>query len=209
MSSLIRGEIARTIVVFRQFLDSAEAVAAAEAIGNACGKALLSGYKIMLAGNGGSAADSQHIAAEFVSRLQKDRLPLPALALTTDTSILTSVANDYGYEKVFQRQIDGLGNSGDVFIAISTSGNSPNIIEGLHASREKGIFCAGLTGETGGLMAPLCDSVVKVPSTRTQNIQEVHIMIGHAICAIAETMYLNSLQMQSTFRAEATEKIGH
>jgi len=209
VNSLIHGEIQRTISVFQQFLDSTEAVAAVEAIANACGKALVGGRKIMLAGNGGSAADSQHIAAEFVSRLQKDRVPMPALALTTDTSILTAVANDYGYEKVFQRQVDGLGNPGDVFIAISTSGNSPNLIEGLHASRKKGIFCGGLTGQTGGLMAPLCDRVVKVPSTRTQNIQEVHIMIGHAICAIAETMYLDNLQLQSDFRAEATAKVGH
>jgi D-sedoheptulose 7-phosphate isomerase len=197
---MILAEIEKTISVFRDFAASSEAIVAVDAIGNACGEALLKGGKILLAGNGGSAADAQHIAAEFVSRLQLDRLPLPAIALTTDTSILTAVANDYGYEKVFQRQIDALGKPGDVLIAISTSGNSPSILEALCAAKRKGIFGAGLTGQTGGKMAGLCDALVKVPSTRTQNIQEVHIMVGHTLCAMAERIYLDEAESPQRVR---------
>ncbi|HUB28046.1 MAG TPA: D-sedoheptulose 7-phosphate isomerase [Terracidiphilus sp.] len=197
---MILGEIEKTVSVFRDFAASADAIRAVDRIGNACGEALLKGGKILLAGNGGSAADAQHIAAEFVSRLVENRAPLPAIALTTDTSILTAVANDYGYEKVFQRQVDALGNPGDVLIAISTSGNSPSILEGLCAAKRKGIFTAGLTGQTGGKMAELCDAVVKVPSARTQNIQEVHIMVGHTICAMAERIYLNDAQSAQRVR---------
>jgi D-sedoheptulose 7-phosphate isomerase len=191
LNSIILGEIEKTIAVFRDFAASAEGIVAVDSIGNACGETLIKGGRILLVGNGGSAADAQHIAAEFVSRLQQDRLPLPAIALTTDTSILTAVANDYGYEKVFQRQIDALGRPGDVLIAISTSGNSPSILEALCAAKRKGLFCAGFSGKTGGKMAELCDAVVKVPSARTQNIQEVHIMVGHTICAMAERIYLD------------------
>jgi D-sedoheptulose 7-phosphate isomerase len=144
------------------------------------------GNKTLIAGNGGSAADAQHIAGEFVSRFYFDRPGIPSIALTTDTSILTAIGNDYGYEKLFSRQIEANGVKGDMFIGISTSGNSKNIIEALNACKEKGIITVGLTGETGGKMATLCDYCIKVPSNETPRIQESHILIGHIICAVVE-----------------------
>ncbi|NOQ17421.1 MAG: SIS domain-containing protein [Methyloprofundus sp.] len=144
------------------------------------------GNKTLIAGNGGSAADAQHIAGEFVSRFYFDRPGLASQALTTDTSILTSIANDYGYEKLFSRQIQANGNAGDMFIGISTSGNSKNIIAALKECKEKGITSVGLAGDTGGKMADLCDYCIKVPSTSTPRIQESHILIGHIICSVVE-----------------------
>lgn len=140
----------------------------------------------MIAGNGGSAADAQHLAGEFVSRFYFERPGLPSLALTTDTSILTAIGNDYGYERLFARQIEANGKEGDVFIGISTSGNSDNIIEALKTCREKDITTIGMTGEIGGRMTELCDYCIKVPSQETPRIQESHILIGHIICSIAE-----------------------
>ena len=142
--------------------------------------------KTLLAGNGGSAADAQHIAGEFVSRFYFDRPGLPSIALTTDTSVITAIGNDYGYEKLFSRQVQALGNTGDVFIGISTSGNSPNVIKALELCKEKGITTIGLTGITGGKMNDLCDLCIKVPSPETPRIQEAHILIGHIICCIVE-----------------------
>ncbi|NQX61401.1 D-sedoheptulose 7-phosphate isomerase [Paenibacillus qinlingensis] len=144
------------------------------------------GNKIMLGGNGGSAADAQHIAGEFVSRFYFDRPGLPCIALTTDTSILTAIGNDYGYEQLFARQIQANGQSGDLFIGISTSGNSPNVIRGLEMCRAMGITTIGLTGELGGRMAALCDICIRIPSQETPRIQEAHILIGHILCAIVE-----------------------
>lgn len=144
------------------------------------------GSKLLIAGNGGSAADAQHIAAEFVSRFNFDRPGLPAMALTTDTSILTAVGNDYGYEQLFRRQIEANGQRGDVFLGISTSGNSPNILNALEAARLKGIMTFGLTGQTGGKMRELCDYCLCVPSVDTPRIQEAHILIGHTLCAMVE-----------------------
>ena len=144
------------------------------------------GNKTLIAGNGGSAADAQHIAAEFVSRFYLEREGIASIALTTDTSILTAIGNDYGFEKVFARQIEALGVNGDIFIAISTSGNSKNIIEAIKRAKDKGISTIGLTGESGGEMANICDICIKVPSSATPRIQESHIMIGHIICAIVE-----------------------
>ena len=144
------------------------------------------GNKTLIAGNGGSAADAQHIAGEFVSRFYFDRPGLASLALTTDTSILTAVANDYGYERLFSRQIQANGSTGDMFIAISTSGNSANILEALKECKNKGIVTVGLAGETGGKMVELCDYCIKVPSSSTPRIQESHILIGHIICSVVE-----------------------
>ncbi len=144
------------------------------------------GNKTLIAGNGGSAADAQHIAGEFVSRFYFDRPGLASQALTTDTSILTSIANDYGYERLFARQIQANGNTGDMFIGISTSGNSNNIIAALKECKDKGIISVGLTGDTGGKMADLCDYCIKVPSASTPRIQESHILIGHIICSVVE-----------------------
>lgn len=144
------------------------------------------GNKLLVAGNGGSAADAQHIAAEFVSRFNFDRPGLPALALTTDTSILTAVGNDYGYDQLFRRQIEANGVAGDIFMGISTSGNSPNIVEALEAAKLKGITTFGLTGESGGKMRELCDHCLCVPDGDTPRIQEAHIVIGHTLCAMVE-----------------------
>lgn len=144
------------------------------------------GHKTLIAGNGGSAADAQHIAGEFVSRFYFDRPGLASLALTTDTSILTAIGNDYGYEKLFSRQVQANGIKGDLFIGISTSGNSVNIIEALEECKTKGILTVGLTGASGGKMAELCDYCIKVPSNETPRVQEAHILIGHIICAVVE-----------------------
>ena len=144
------------------------------------------GNKTLIAGNGGSAADAQHIAGEFVSKFYFDRPGLASIALTTDTSIITAIGNDYGYEKLFSRQVQANGVKGDVFIGISTSGNSKNIVEALKECKEKGIITVGLTGESGGVMKALCDYCICVPSSETPRVQESHILIGHIICAVVE-----------------------
>lgn len=145
------------------------------------------GNKLLLFGNGGSAADSQHIAAEFIGRFERERRALPAIALTTDTSILTALTNDYSGEIVFARQVEALGNAGDLVIAYSTSGNSPNVLAGIRAARAKGLRVVGFTGEGGGEMAELCDLTLRVPSRRTSRIQEAHITISHAICEAVDS----------------------
>lgn len=154
------------------------------------GKKIIAAYKkgnkTLLAGNGGSAADAQHIAAEFVSRFYFDRPGLPSIALTTDTSILTAIGNDYGYEKLFRRQLEANGVPGDIFIGISTSGNSPNIIKALEICKARDILAIGLSGQSGGKMAELCDHCLKMPSTSTPRIQECHILVGHILCAMVE-----------------------
>ena len=148
--------------------------------------ALDKGHKLLLAGNGGSAADAQHLAGEMLSRLYYDRAPAAAIALTTDTSVLTAIGNDYGYERVFERQILGLGSAGDVFIAISTSGRSANILRAIEAARQKQIATVGFTGRTGGEMPSLCDICLHAPSDSTPLIQQIHITAGHIICGLVE-----------------------
>ena len=148
--------------------------------------ALEKGRKILICGNGGSAADSQHMAAECVGRFVKERQSLPALALTVDTSLLTAVGNDYGFDCVFSRQVEGLGQEGDVLIAISTSGNSANVVKAVKTAKEKGIYVITLTGENGGILAKESDLCLAVPSQVTARIQEMHIMIIHMICEVAE-----------------------
>ena len=144
------------------------------------------GRKLLLAGNGGSAADAQHLAGEMLSRLNYDRAPAAALALTTDTSVLTAIGNDYGYDRLFERQILGLGSPGDVFIAISTSGRSPNILRAIDAAREQRILTVGFTGRTGGEMPSRCDLCLRAPSDSTPLIQQIHITAGHIICGLVE-----------------------
>lgn len=151
--------------------------------------ALAGGHKILFCGNGGSAADSQHLAAEIVGRFQKERPSLPALALTVDTSVLTAVANDYGYDTVFARQVEGLGQAGDVLVGISTSGNSKNVVAAIETAHQKQMKVIGLTGSGGGKMAEVCDICLAVPSKVTARTQEMHIMIGHILCEIAEETY--------------------
>lgn len=144
------------------------------------------GNKTLIAGNGGSAADAQHIAAEFVSRFYFDRPALPSIALTTDTSALTAIGNDYGYELLFSRQIEANGKKGDVFIGISTSGNSKNVLKGIEAAKKMGIKTIGFTGKSGGKMRDLVDYCVSIPSDETPRIQECHILVGHILCAAVE-----------------------
>lgn len=151
-----------------------------------CINALKQGNKIILAGNGGSAADAQHIAAEFVSRFEFDRAGLPALSLATDTSMLTAISNDYGYENVFKRQVEANTIAGDVFIGISTSGTSENILRALETAQNKGLKVIGFTGNKENNMHDYCDITINTPSGYTARIQEMHIMIGHCICAIVE-----------------------
>jgi len=149
-------------------------------------KAFKNDRKLMLCGNGGSAADAQHIAAEFVNRFLLDRHPLPAMALTTDTSIITSVANDYSYEEVFSKQIQALGVEGDILLAISTSGNSKNILSAIRTAKEKGIYTVGLMGGDGGNMLTFIDLPMVVESNKTPRVQETHILAGHLICELVE-----------------------
>ena len=149
-------------------------------------RTLRAGGKLLIAGNGGSAADAQHIAGEIVGRFLFDRAPLAAIALTTDTSILTAVANDYGFDHVYERQVRGLGRPGDLFLGISTSGNSASILRACAAARDMGLATLGFTGAGGGRMADACDILVRVPSERTYMIQQVHITLGHILCLLAE-----------------------
>jgi len=149
-------------------------------------EALRGGGKVLLFGNGGSAADAQHLAAELVGRFQRERGPLPAIALTTDTSVLTAVANDYGFEKVFSRQIEAMLEPGDVVVAVSTSGRSPNVIEAALAARERGGKVIALCGRGGGTLAEVADVAIVVPSESTPRIQEAHIAIGHILCLLVE-----------------------
>ncbi|MFK2874131.1 D-sedoheptulose 7-phosphate isomerase [Dyella lipolytica] len=160
-----------------------------EQIGRAldlCVAALKRGNKLMFAGNGGSAADAQHWAGELVSRFNFDRPGLPALALTTDTSILTAIGNDYGYDYVFARQVEALGRDGDVLLAISTSGNSKNILRAIQAARTANINVIGFTGKSGGAMADSCDICFRMPSSETPKIQEGHEIVGHLLCDLIE-----------------------
>ena len=147
---------------------------------------LASGGKVMFCGNGGSAADAQHWAAEIVGRFQKERPGMAALALTTDTSILTAIGNDYGYDRIFARQVEGLGQEGDVLVGISTSGNSGNVLAAIETARAKGIRVIGFTAKGGGKMADLCDVLLDVPSVNTARAQEIHEIMGHIICELVE-----------------------
>ncbi len=184
MINSIRRAVAESVALKESFFAaSAPAIARlAEAI---C-VALECNNKILLFGNGGSAADAQHIAAEFVGRFQKERRALPAIALSTDTSILTCLGNDYGFESVFARQVQALGRSGDIAIAISTSGNSPNVLHGVQAANEAGLVTAGFTGKDGGRLGTMVAHHLNVAHHSTARVQEVHIMIGHILCQLVD-----------------------
>ncbi len=186
MQTYIRSEIKKNQAMTQQILMDSELLNIIEQIARICTVALRAGHKILFAGNGGSAADSQHLAAELVSRLSYDRPALAAMALTTDTSALTAIGNDYAFEKLFSRQVEAVGQKGDIFIGISTSGKSSNILRGLEAARAKGMVSVGLTGEIAPLMAERCDFLINIPSAETPKIQEGHILLGHIICALIE-----------------------
>jgi D-sedoheptulose 7-phosphate isomerase len=155
-------------------------------------RCLQSGNKLLLFGNGGSAADAQHLAAEFVGRFVRERAGFPAIALTTDSSILTAVGNDYGFEQIFARQIQALGRPGDVVVAISTSGNSANVLEGIKEARKRNLKTVGLSGKDGGSLAQQADVAITIPSTSTARIQECHIAIGHLFCELVEAELFGS-----------------
>ncbi|EAI9043472.1 D-sedoheptulose 7-phosphate isomerase [Campylobacter jejuni] len=186
LNSYIKEHFQESILVKEQILKDEDLITLIKNASLEVIKAYRNGNKTLLAGNGGSAADAQHIAGEFVSRFYFDRPGIASIALTTDTSILTAIGNDYGYENLFARQVQAQGVKGDVFIGISTSGNSKNILKALDLCRQKGITSIGLSGASGGAMNELCDYCIKVPSTCTPRIQEAHILIGHIICAIVE-----------------------
>ena len=158
-------------------------------IANECLNRLQTGNKLLFVGNGGSAADCQHMAGEYVSRFLIDRNGLPAIALTTDTSILTAIGNDYGYEMVFSRQIEALGRKGDLLFVYSTSGNSQNILKAVEIAKKMGISVVGMTGLNKGKLDTMCDFIFKTPSKRTPQIQEGHLIAGHAICALVEKQF--------------------
>ena len=182
----IKSQIRDSINIKSKILDSEVLLKTILSSAQLCISALKSGNKILLAGNGGSAADAQHLAGELVNRFYFNRPGLPAMALTTDSSIITSIANDYGFEMVFARQLKAIGKKDDVFIAISTSGTSPNIINALKTAKESGIITIGFTGTNGTEMATLCDACIIVPSVETPRIQEAHILVGHIICSFIE-----------------------
>jgi D-sedoheptulose 7-phosphate isomerase len=183
-ATLIDQFVAESLRVKTRFFEenSDRIVRTAETIAHG----LRSGRKVLFFGNGGSAADAQHLAAELVGRFGPDRSALPGISLSTDTSILTALGNDYGYEKVFSRQIEALGQAGDTAIGISTSGNSPSILEALDVARAKGLFTVGLTGETGGKMIDRAEVLFRVPSRQTPRIQETHLLLGHILCDLID-----------------------
>jgi D-sedoheptulose 7-phosphate isomerase len=155
-------------------------------------RAIKSGRCVFFCGNGGSAADAQHLAAEFVGRFRLERLPLPSMALTTNTSLLTAIANDYGYDQVFSRQVHAFAKPSDILFGISTSGNSPNVVRAIQEARTLGVYTVGLTGRSGGKLKECADVLLNVPSDQTPRIQESHILLGHIYCDLVERLYLGS-----------------
>ena len=186
MKKYIESQILASYETKKKILEDAALISIIEDVAIKCVNVYKNNHKTILAGNGGSAADAQHIAAELVGRYGFDRPSLPSLALTTDTSNLTAIGNDYGYDKVFSRQLEGMGQEGDLFIGISTSGNSVNIINAFLSAKAKGITTVALTGRDGGKMAEMADVAIIIPSNDTPRIQESHILIGHILCDIIE-----------------------
>lgn len=204
--NLIRNVLGEGIAVMQAVERNAAIHATVADAAGRTADAMKAGHKLMVAGNGGSAADAQHLVAEFVSRLVEDRPAMRAVALTTDTSILTAIGNDYGYERSFARQVEALGQAGDVFMGISTSGRSPNILRALELCRQMGIATIGLTGESGGAMAPLCDYLICIPSKVTMYIQQAHLALEHIFCMIAERAYFGSADARQDTNTAAAGK---
>lgn len=183
----IKEAIRQSIEIKKHILSDANLLQVINDVAKTCTEAFRMGNKVLFCGNGGSAADAQHLAAEFSGRFYYDRPPLPSEALHVNTSYLTAVANDYSFEEVYARLLKGTARAGDVLFCISTSGNSRNIIRALEVARELGVIGVGMTGESGGKMRNLCDFLINVPSSDIPRIQESHIMIGHIICELVET----------------------
>jgi D-sedoheptulose 7-phosphate isomerase len=188
--NLIAGFFDRSLAALQDAAQDRELLRLIAAIAQTIEGSLRAGGKLLIAGNGGSAADAQHLAAEFLSRYLVDRRPLPAVALTTDTSVLTAVGNDYGFEHVFERQIRGLGRPGDVFLAISTSGRSRNVLRALETARDMGLVTIGFSGAAETEMRPLCRHFLAVASHETAIVQQIHMVAGHAVCALVERAML-------------------
>jgi D-sedoheptulose 7-phosphate isomerase len=186
MKNEIINQLIEANNIISKIVNDNDIVSCIENVSNACISTLLGGGKILIAGNGGSAADAQHIAGELVSRFNYNRPGLSAVALTTDTSIITAIGNDYGYERLFSRQIEAIGREGDIFLGYSTSGSSKNIILGLETARKMRIRTVGFTGNREGLMDNMCDYIIKIPSSVTPKIQEGHLIVGHIMCGIIE-----------------------
>ncbi len=186
MQNYLKNQIQASIETKQKLLEDKKTLETIEKLAHQLVKLYKEGKKTLLAGNGGSAADAQHIAAELVGRYGFDRPSIPSLALTTDTSNLTAIGNDYGYDKVFSRQLEGMGQDGDLFIGISTSGNSQNIVNAFESAKAKNITTVALVGRDGGKMGELADYAIIVPSNDTPRIQESHILIGHMLCDIIE-----------------------
>jgi D-sedoheptulose 7-phosphate isomerase len=186
MQEIVRRQLAQSIATMQAVLADAAIRASLVRAAEVTADAMHSGHKLLVAGNGGSAADAQHLVAEFVVRLSANRPALRAIALTTDSSILTAAANDFGVASIFARQIEALGQPGDVFLAISTSGNSPNILAALEAARRLNLTTFGLSGSDGGKMKSLCDHLIAIPSTITMNIQESHLALEHIFYMLVE-----------------------
>lgn len=186
MENFLTEQIKKSIELKRTILEDKAMIRQIQEVSVKLIEVYRAGNKTLIAGNGGSAADAQHLAGEFVSKFYFDRPGLPSIALSTDTSVMTAIGNDYGFENLFARQIQANGATGDIFIGLSTSGNSPNLLKALEECQRKGIISLGLTGQSGGRMAELCDYCIKVPSLETPRIQESHIMIGHILCSIVE-----------------------
>ncbi|HSW70582.1 MAG TPA: D-sedoheptulose 7-phosphate isomerase [Gammaproteobacteria bacterium] len=188
MYSLIKQELQKTRELVSEMIVHEALLQTAEQIANCCVHSLKQGGKVLFAGNGGSAADSQHLAAELVCRLSYNRPAIAAMALTTDTSALTAIANDFSFEYLFARQVEALGRAGDILIGISTSGQSANILRALEAARSKGLIPIGFSGQAAPKMRERCDFVLNIPSSETPKIQEGHIIVGHIICAVIEDL---------------------
>ena len=186
MYNYITHEIEESINIKQYILKDKKLIKQIIKVSKSLIKAYKKGNKLLLAGNGGSAADAQHISAELVSRFYLERKALSAIALTTDTSIITAIGNDYGFNDIFARQIEANGDKGDIFLAISTSGNSKNIIKAIKQAKKQNIIVVGLTGAKESKMDKLCDIIIKIPSKITPRVQEIHILIGHLICDIVE-----------------------
>lgn len=189
---LVGQQLEKTLATLHATAADASIAEAVATAGETIARAMLSGHKLLVAGNGGSAADAQHLVAELVARLTVDRPALRAIALTTDSSILTAIGNDFGYDQIYERQMLGLGQKGDVFLAISTSGNSKNLIRALEAARSIGVTTVGYTGNGGGAMAALCGINVIIPSKTTMHIQEAHLALEHTLCMIIEECYFGT-----------------
>jgi len=186
MKASIIDLLQESVAVKQQYLNDSAEIEKLEQLAQLCISALQQGNKILLAGNGGSASDAQHIAAELVGRFETQRPGLAAYALNTNASSMTAIANDFSYDHIFARQLQALGRKGDVFLGFSTSGNSPNVVNAIEQARSMGVSAIGLTGAGGGKMAQLCDICLMVPSQRTARVQEVHICIGHILCGLIE-----------------------